>query len=397
MWVVGGRGDPQPQVKRKSSLITATGILAVVAVVGGLVAAGGSHADRAQPVLAVHTVKVVRGDLSAMVSVAGTLTYRAQPDGSPYVVVNEARGTVTELPAPGHVIRQGQVLYRVDGRPVVLLYGATPAYRTLSLGASGDDVKALNADLVSLGYATARELGPSSDSYDSASEAGVRRLQAAVAAPVTGTLTLGEALFEPSAMRVTSLDAYLGGSSRPGQSVLQATTTSRQVQVALDASQQTDVAVGDKVTITLPDDRTTPGVVASVASVATCGSASGAGGPAVSSGGTGADTCGGSNPNSSSPTIAVVVRPSRPTGTGDWDQAPVQVGITTDRIRDALSVPVTALIAQTDGGYAVEVAGPGSARRLEPVTLGLFDDADGLVQVTHSDLTVGDEVVVPDS
>ena len=55
-------------------------------------------------------------------------------------MINQASGTYTKLPALGQVIAQGQVLYRVDDSPVVLLYGSTPAYRTLSAGAAGADV-----------------------------------------------------------------------------------------------------------------------------------------------------------------------------------------------------------------------------------------------------------------
>jgi hypothetical protein len=58
-------------------------------------------------------------------------------------------------------------------------------------------------------------------------------------------------------------------------------------------------------------------------------------------------------------------------------------------------VPVTALLARSGGGYAVEVVGTGAINHLVPVSLGLFDDADGLVQVTASALAAGQEVVVP--
>ena len=58
-------------------------------------------------------------------------------------------------------------------------------------------------------------------------------------------------------------------------------------------------------------------------------------------------------------------------------------------------MPVDALIARASGGYAVEVAGDGGARRIVPVSLGLFDDADGLVQVSGAGLSAGQSVVVP--
>ncbi len=98
----------------------------------------------------------------------------------------------------------------------------------------------------------------------------MEKLQAALRVTQTGTLTLGQAVFEPTAVRVTTVSAQPGGGAQAGQTVLQGTSTTRQVQVALDASQQTDVAVGDKVSITLPNNQTTPGVVSSVGTVATC-------------------------------------------------------------------------------------------------------------------------------
>jgi hypothetical protein len=81
--------------------------------------------------------------------------------------------------------------------------------------------------------------------------------------------------------------------------------------------------------------------------------------------------------------------------TGTLDQAPVQVTITTGTANNVLVVPVDALIAQASGGYAVEVAERGGGRRIVAVSLGLFDDADGLVQVTGTGLSAGQNVVVP--
>jgi hypothetical protein len=91
----------------------------------------------------------------------------------------------------------------------------------------------------------------------------------------------------------------------------------------------------------------------------------------------------------------VGVTPSHPAATGTWDQAPVRVGITTASVPSALVVPVTALLARSGGGYAVEVVRVGARNHLVAVSLGLFDDAEGLVQVTASALAAGQEVVVP--
>ena len=308
---------------------------------------------------------VVRQGLSSQTQVPGTLGYAGT-----YTVVNQAQGTVTSLPSIGQVVTQGYVLYEVGLNPVILLYGQTPANRTLSEGMTGPDVEELNADLVALGYVTGTELSPTSDVFTPATTTGVKKLQAAVGVAQTGTLTLGEAVFEPTAVRVTSVSATLGGPAQAGQSVLAATSTTRQVSISLDADQQSEVAVGDHVTISLPNNQTTTGIVTSVGTVATT--------PA--SGGT--------------PTVTVLANPTDPAATGAWDQAPVNVTITTGTVSNAVVVPVDALLAEPGGGYAVEVVDPTGIHHLVTVALGLFDDAQGTVQIT-SGLTVGQHVVVP--
>ena len=326
---------------------------------------------------------VMRQDLSDQTEVSATLGYAGS-----YTVVGGSSGTFTELPAVGQVVSQGQVLYRVDNTPVVLLYGATPAYRSLSEGASasdvtGPDVQELNADIVALGYVSSSDLIPASDEFGYWTKVGVEKLQAAVGVTQTGTMALGQAVFLPTATRVTSLTGSLGGPAQPGGTVLAATSTTRQVSVALDASQQSEVAVGDKVTITLLDNQTTPGVISSVGTVASTGSNGSSG------------SSGSSGSGSSSPTITVLVNPTDPAATGTWDQASVNVTITTATATNVLVVPIDALLAQPGGRYAVEVVDSSGVHRLVDVTLGIFDDADGLVQVSGSALATGQRVVVP--
>jgi len=74
-------------------------------------------------------------------------------------VTGQGGETLTWLPSGGSVIRQGQVLYRVDnGTPVVLLYGSVPSWRTMPEGTTGEDVTQLNHDLVDLGYANSSDV-----------------------------------------------------------------------------------------------------------------------------------------------------------------------------------------------------------------------------------------------
>ncbi len=334
--------------------------------------------DQAHPagtdnVAATSTAAVKRATLAARTSVDGTLGYAGD-----YTVAGQAHGTVTSLPAVGQVIRQGQVLYRVDGQPVVLLYGTTPVYRALAEGAkasdvTGADVAQLNRDLVALGYGVDVGLDPSSDEFGWATKAAIKELQDALGVKQTGKLDLGQIVYLPTAVRVTSLSAALGGPA--GGTVLKGTSTTREVTVELGAAQQSQLKVDDKVTITLPNGRTTPGTVTSVGKVASTPEK-------------GSDT---------GPTVEVDITPTDAAATGTLDQAPVQVAITTDTVRNVLVVPVTSLLALAGGGYAVEVVAADGVHRLVPVTLGLFDDAAGRVQVTGSALAAGQHVVVPSS
>jgi len=283
----------------------------------------------------------------------------------------------TMLPAVGQTIARGQSMFALSGQPTVLMYGAVTPTRAFAAGmAPGSDVAALNASLEALGYGTA--LG--GDAFGARTQAAIRAFQAARGMTVTGALALGSVVFERGPVRVTSVMAELGASAAPGP-VLAVTSTHPQVTIALSAAQQSSVRVGDRVSITLPDEQTTPGAIASVGTVAKAPANKESGG-------------GGENGEEGGATIEVSVTPSEPRALGHLDEAPVSVSITTASAANALCVPIDALLALAGGGYALEVV-EGAAHRLEAVSLGLFDDAEGLVQVSGKGVAAGQRVVVP--
>ena len=365
--VPAGAAGGRPHRRRWQVAVGAVVVVAVAATVAGVLYSsggsgpGGSRGGGASPVLGT----VTQGTLTSQTAVGATLGYAGS-----YSVINQAQGTYTAVPAAGRVAGQGQVLYRVDGAPVVLLYGRVPAYRSLSAGMTGADVRQLNRDLVTLGYASWADLGPSSDYFSLGTAYALERLQARLGVTQTGSLGLGQAVFLPSAARVTADTATLGGPAAPGSLVLTATSTTPQVTIALDPVLQAQVKPGNTVTVTLPDRHATPGVVTMVGKVASSGSR-GAG---------------------SGPTVTVDVALRHPRAAGGLDQAPVQVSITTAEAKNVLAVPVTALLATTSG-YQVQVAGPAGHYRFVPVSVGLFDNAAGLVQVTGPGLQAGQKVV----
>jgi hypothetical protein len=356
--------------------------LAVVVAAGvvsawraGVFSPAGSSGTGQQGAPAPATAAVTRQALSATTPVAATLGYAGS-----YAVTGRGGGTLTWLPPPGRVIGQGQVLYRVgNGSPVVLLYGSVPDWRALQPGVTGQDVTQLNHDLVALGDASGADVAAAGwDYYSGQTACAVRLLEQhlGVISP-PGSLSPGQVVFEPGALRVSQQAGSLGG---PASGPVLAATSARQVvTIPLDASQQGQVQAGDPVTVTLPDGTTTPGVVSWVGTVAATAPAPPQGqGPAT--------------------TIPVQVRLTHPRAAGTLDQAPVTVNITTATTPGpVLAVPVTALVAQSPGGYDVEVAGPGNTRRWVPVQAGpVFDDSNGLVQVSGN-LTPGQRVVVAGS
>jgi peptidoglycan hydrolase-like protein with peptidoglycan-binding domain len=358
-------------VKRKTWVPAGAAVLVAVAATGGVVVASGSQettpAAHEPP---ANTVKVEKGELSAMVSLDGTLTYRARPDGSPYSAINQARGTYTELPDPGDKVDCGDVLYRVDDHPVLLLCGTVPAYRGLESGDEGKDVRQLNRNLHRLGY----DADPDDNSFTWKTVEALEGLQDDEGFEETGELQIDDAVFLPRSARIAAVRAELGGSASPGSQVAQATSNTLDVRVDLDPSQQGVVKVGDLAQITLPGNKLVKGKVDRLGRVAQVPS--------------------GQDDDVGAATIPAYITLDKPRQAGGLDRAPVQVEITTEGVESALSVPVTALVGKSGGGFAVEVVRDGGQGELVAVKLGLFDTANGRVEV-EGDLREGDQVVVP--
>jgi hypothetical protein len=360
----------RPGGRWRWTLVPLVIVLVAAGVVTGAFSTSGSPTAGAGSGYGTSTATVRRQTLTSQTTVNATLQYAGS-----YTVTGKGAGTLTWLPAEGKVIRQCGVLYRVDNAmPVILLYGKVPLWRTIAEGLTGQDVAQLNHDLVKLGYANRADVAALGwDYFGWDTRYALQQLQAAVgmitpAGTATGTLAPGQAVFEPSLLRVTTVPASLGNPA--SGAVFTASSARRVVAIKLDASQQGEVKPGEAVSITLPDGTITPGVIASVGKVATTNS-------------------------SGTSTIPVDVALKHPRAARHWSQAPVTVTITTGSVRNVLVVPVDALLAQPSGGYAVEVAGAAGHHHLVRVSAGLFDDAAGLVQVSGSGLHAGQHVVVP--
>ena len=352
-------------MRRSRILASGAAAAAVVALVVGLVVGrGGGAPAPAAASTETATARVERRDLVERETVAGTLGYT---DAT--TLKAGVSGTLTRLRREGTVVRRGGWLYEVDGkRTGWVMYGARPAWRDFSPGMhDGADVRQLEANLRALGYDPDGALEVDGE-WDWATTAAVVRFQEDRGLEEDGTLAAGEIVFRPGAVRLGAAQAAVGDTVNPGAPLADAAGTRREVTVDLEADLQGVAREGAIVTVTLPNGRTARGRVVEVGKVARQGEEDG------------------------SATITVRVRLlGTASRGGGYDQAPVDVGFERERAKAALTVPVTALVAQPGGGYAVEVVENGR-RRLVAVKVGLT--ADGLVAVT-GDLREGQAVVVP--
>ena len=349
---------------RRRTLAAAAGAVAVLVAglaVTGLPGGGAKADDSGGPRLG--SAEVTRRTLVEQQDLDGTLGH-----GDAVPLVNRTNGTLTWMATPGSTVDRGQPLYEVDGRKIRLLFGDRPAWRTLGPDTKGVDVKQLKQNLVALGYGTAAVLG-TGEAWTAATTDAVRRWQKDAGLDQDGVVDLGEIVFQPGAVIISSQSGHIGEDARPGGSVLTATPAAAVVTVGLDASKRDLIAAGDTVDIELPGGKRIPGTVASVGTSASDGGSGGGGG--------------GGNAK-----VQVTITPGGPAE--GLDGSPVDVYFTRRKAENVLAVPVGALLALAEGGYGVELA---DTHRLVAVETGLF--ADGMVEVRGNGLQPGTKVVVP--
>lgn len=336
----------------------------------GLAAAGWWYAaDRpVEPVqekeqVALRFAEVISTDLTEIESYEGIL---GRGDGRP--IVNYASGTLTGAATPGTVVASGEELYRVDNYPVVLLHGELPAWRRLADSVEdGADVQQLEAALVDLGY-DPDETVSVDEEFTSFTARMVQRWQEDLGVDDDGAVELGEVVFLSGEVRIADVLVELGSPVQAGTQLLRTSSAEIVVTVDLPTADQGVLSEGDAVSVVLPDDTRTGGTVVAVGTIATTDAQGMA-------------------------TVEVEVELDDPTSAGNLDEAPVEIEVVVDSVQAATAVPVTALVALAEGGYAVQVAEPDGTLRLTAVEPGFF--ADGLVEITAEAVQPGDRVVIP--
>jgi membrane fusion protein, multidrug efflux system len=366
-------------VRRALIAVPAVALLVAAALVLVLGGSGGGAAADPGATGATATGTVELRTLAEHLTATGTIGYAGET-----TVLARLAGTVTALPAVGDVVRRGERLYALNGEPVLLMYGALPAYRSLSDGvAEGRDVEQLERNLAALGYSP----GVVDEDFTWETAAAVRAWQEDHGLEATGEVELGRVAFLPGAQRVTALEATLGealggggggeaesGSEgeveAPSVPVLRTSSTRRVVSVVLEADQQSIAHRGQKVEVVLPGGAEVPGEVRGLAATEPAG---------------GEEEAGEEAEPGLEATVAVTGEHRIPA----LDGATVNVLFIEQVRRDVLSVPLTALIAIGGDRFAVYVR-EGAARRQIVVKPGLA--ANGYVEVEGKGLRPGMKV-----
>ncbi len=317
----------------------------------------------ATPIVPVSTATIQRRTMVSTEEFDGTLGYAGEG-----VIISGISGIYTRLPEEGDILSLGDKIYEVDGSASsYLMYGSRPAYRPLGIDSeNGPDIKQLEGSLKRLGYLD-KKLRPDRK-FRQKTEQAVKRWEKRTNQEKDGLIDPGQVTFLPGDVRITQVLPELGTRSQAGGVLAHTSGTDLVVSFDLAADRRDILAVGDEVSVELPDGTGAPGTVSEIDSVAR------------------------TLVGASEPTVAVTIELADATTVGDLDGAEVNVSVVRQTRPDVLTVPVDALLALREGGYALEMVADDGSSYLTLAEVGLFDD-DG-VEVS-GDFKVGDVVVVP--
>jgi peptidoglycan hydrolase-like protein with peptidoglycan-binding domain len=304
-----------------------------------------------------ETATVSRTDLIEEEKLRGTLGY-----GDSKVIGSGGAGTITGLPEPGTVLQQGESPWQVDGHAgPAIFYGEMPMWRPLRSGVDdGADVAQLEQNLTDLGFGA--DLVVDED-FDKHTTAAIKAWQESRGFKKTGVVDPLDVVVEHGPVRVAEQRAAVGDKVAP--EILSVTGAQQVVTLDVSLDKVELLAQGAAVEVELPDDSRVAGTVAAIGRAATV------------------------KQEGASATIEVGVSLRSPVES--LDAAPVDVVVTTPKATGVLVVPIRALVALAEGGYAVEKIS-GATTQLVAVEPGEF--GDGIVAITGDGLAEGDTVVV---
>jgi peptidoglycan hydrolase-like protein with peptidoglycan-binding domain len=269
-----------------------------------------------------------------------------------------ADGIVTGARTLGTVVGFGESLIEIDDRRVFLIEGDVPLFRDLEVSSprvAGEDVAQLQRFLIAQGFDRDGTL-EADGVFDSDTRLAVMDWQEATWQQQTGSVTRSDIVFHPEPLRIA-------GEQRIGSVFEQLEVTVWEPTVTVDVANRDRqlLTAGTSVTIEFGDGTEVAGTVSEQISV----------------------------PQDDGTTQARST--IEPDGDVPGETGQVTIAVDATLASDVMIVPVGALLALAEGGYAVEVVDTSGASRLVGVDLG--EILDGKAEVS-GELQVGDTVLV---
>jgi peptidoglycan hydrolase-like protein with peptidoglycan-binding domain len=241
---------------------------------------------------------------------------------------------------------------------------------TTGEAANGLDIQQLEDALIDLGFDASGTL-EADGNYTLETYQAVLDFQAVAGLEPDGILDLGEIIFLPDAVRVTDQLITKGSYVSPDIPILGISLSEKVVYMALPADDQGVLTVEDAVAVEMPDNTLMSASVIFVSQTALSGQ------------------------DEWDPAwFEVRIALDDPSVAEGLDEAPVDVIIASDSVSDVMAIPVSALVALLEGGYAVEVDSGNGQMQLIAVEVGFFG-SDNLIEITSDDIEPGDQVVLP--
>lgn len=296
--------------------------------------------DEGQPIQVTSEVEV--RTLQRTVATRGVLGFLAS---EPLVAGGSGRVTAVRV-SIGSLVREGDPILEIEGRPMVAIEESKPFWRDLAVGAEGPDVEMLQEALTSLGYLSFEPDGL----FGSATKTALQAWQTDHGFPdPDGAFRVDDWLVGRWPRRVGRVMIHAGEFVNPGAELFAPSEKDPTVTIELTPSDRLRLNRGD------------PARIEVAATAVTVDGAVGKLGVTPQTRDDGSIFYTG--------TVEVEESLEAPEGT--------QVGVTiiVERAKEVLAVPLASLVSDADGAPVVQVLGANGAVETVPVELGISEGA----------------------
>ncbi|HEY4025600.1 MAG TPA: HlyD family efflux transporter periplasmic adaptor subunit [Candidatus Dormibacteraeota bacterium] len=318
--------------------------------------ASASAGDRSSAMLTTQAVRITLRDTSVLTGTASHVALGTLRAAGP--------GRVTRVDVDeGKTVNAGDELFQIDGRPVIAVNGDFPFWQDLKEGASGADVAQLKDMLRGDGFYPSRAV--SDQTFDSTTTTALKAWQKRHGFTRDGVLKMTDTQVAGWPARIGPVKVRMGDFVGPGMELTSVVSTQLQIHLSLSAADRQKLQVGQPVQAQIvASGKTATGTITALDNSATTDAQ-------------GNKTYGG--------TVSVA------SGLDVLDGSSVKVTVIIQEVKNAVAVPVAAVVTDATGKPEVRVQDATGRIRSVQVVTGLTDAAYTEIK---SGLSGGETVVL---